>query len=277
MPSALLTLEGWDHSTLDEKVDTATQLASMLAPQLRFERLEPYTLGDQVHTIAFFVCAGLHFALLPGYAGYLGYDSSEHQIPAAGETEASAWQAYLAHVPTPLRRVSLRPFLLATSAELIEVPRIVGDGWQRYLGGAIRRSDVLAASTAQGYRFPTSDEWEYACSGGARTFFRWGDSWPTIRWEPRSQRGVSEWRDDLKPNAFGLLIGQDPWELEYCTEPNVLRGGDGGTACSAGAGLIEEWVTFATPYCVPFSERMVEIGRQRCLRRAMSLPDALFS
>jgi Sulfatase-modifying factor enzyme 1 len=277
MLTALLTLESRDHSTLDEKVDAATQLAKTLAPHWRFERLEPCRLGDQEHVMALFVCAGLHFALLPGYSGYLGYDSSRHRIPASGEMEASAWHAYLAKVLTPLRRVALRPFLLATSAELLEGPRIFVEGHWQYLGEVIRRSDVLATITAQGYRFPTSDEWEYACSGGARTFFRWGDTWPTMRWERPGRRGVSEWRDDLKPNAFGLLICQDPWDLEYCAEPHLLRGGDGGNTRSVGAGLIEEWVPFATPYYAPFTERSVEIGRKGCLRRAMSLPDALLS
>src|SRR5690349_3757248 len=106
MLTALLTLESWDHSTLDEKVDAATQLAKTLAPHWRFERLEPCRLGDQEHVMALFVCAGLHFALLPGYSGYLGYDSSRHRIPASGEMEASAWHAYLAKVLTPLRRVA---------------------------------------------------------------------------------------------------------------------------------------------------------------------------
>ena len=49
--------------------------------------------------------------------------------------------------------------------------------------------------------------------------------------------GEDEWSEDLDSNAFGLNVGQDPRRLEYCAEPGVVRGGDGGTASHSEASL----------------------------------------
>jgi hypothetical protein len=43
-------------------------------------------------------------------------------------------------------------------------------------------ADLAAQLAAAGFRFPTSDEWEYACGGGAPTLFRWGDHAPCDRY-----------------------------------------------------------------------------------------------
>ena len=31
-----------------------------------------------------------------------------------------------------------------------------------------------------GFRFPTSNEWEYACAAGSRSLFRWGNDTPNF-------------------------------------------------------------------------------------------------
>src|SRR5205814_9468821 len=50
-----------------------------------------------------------------------------------------------------------------------------------------RRSSDLHAELAEhfktsGFRFPTSDEWEFACGSGEPTLFRWGDHAPCDRY-----------------------------------------------------------------------------------------------
>src|SRR5262249_32676192 len=101
------------------------------------------------------------------------------------------------------------------------------------------------------YRFPTPDEWEYACAAGARTLWRWGDVCPPIPLHTRIMRTRAiplQWDLHLRPNAFGLRIGDDSYCIEFTTEPGVLCGGDGGTALHSGAGHFVAWLTLASSY-----------------------------
>ncbi|MCS6866993.1 MAG: SUMF1/EgtB/PvdO family nonheme iron enzyme [Gemmataceae bacterium] len=103
-----------------------------------------------------------------------------------------------------------------------------------------------AALTAQwaaaGFRLPTSDEWEYACGGGATTLFRWGDHVPCNRY-PTDGGG-----EHGQPNAFGLFIAADPYQCELVAERGVTRGGDGGVLICGGVGFFVSWLTLATAY-----------------------------
>jgi hypothetical protein len=176
---------------------------------------------------------------------------------------------------TPLRSVSLPPFILEVSPTPLEKIVQQPDG-TRMLLDPIERSEVVASVAKEGFGLSTSDEWEYACSRGSRTFFRRGNEWPPIRWTPATLRGADARNEDLKGNAFGLVIGQDPWSLEYCAEPGVVRGGDGGAASHSEAGLYAEWLALATSLCSPFKRDFIErLLRRPYLRRALSLPDAL--
>lgn len=217
---------------------------------------------------------------------------------------------YINQVTTPLRHVVLPPLLIETvatevgwepvSLDTIDVKALLnqlpsGDGpytlskhWDdqqirvtRTEGGKLiaqmaRPTTHEALSSElkqQGFRFPTFDEWEYACGGGARMLFRWGDHvlcdrYPTdispaeAAWRrewvlsggqlPYPESGfTSDWSDHKQPNAFGLLIATDPYKNELIAELNATRGGDGGCTICGGSGFLMGWLTLATAYFEP--------------------------
>jgi hypothetical protein len=275
----LLRLEEWDGLPSGEKSNLAEAVArSIVMPRIQFQGLRTCQFGQQEHNIATFISPEATFALLPGYSGWLGYDPNLHVLPDLpadiGDvlTGKPTLQGFLKKVLTPLREVQLAPILIATTATPLHVMERLPDGSMRPLV-AIQRQEVLDTITKQGYRFPTSDEWEYACSGGSRTFFRWGDAWRPIDWHAEFRREPDDWREDLKPNGFGLEIGQVPWALEFCAEDGIVRGGDSGAATGSEAGWFYVWLGFATSYRYPFLSQWVNrLMRQAFLRQVISLP-----
>jgi hypothetical protein len=211
---------------------------------------------------------------------------------------------YIAEATLRVRRVELSPFLIETTAgELGWEPVSVDDlETQEILreyrthtqvevscGGATTRvrrgqegevmaerslsrthADLAEQLAATGFRFPTSDEWEYACGGATPTLFRWGDHVPCDRYPTdvspaeaawRRQWALSagkleypaesftpDWDHHRRPNGFGLFIASDPYKYELVAEIGVTRGGDGGSAICGGAGFFVGWLTLATAY-----------------------------
>jgi hypothetical protein len=135
---------------------------------------------------------------------------------------------------------------------------------------ALTRTDLTERLGATGFRFPTSDEWEYACGCGGDTLFRWGDHvpcdcYPTdvspeeAAWRRRwalsagkldypAEGFASDWDYHRRPNAFGLVIASNPYKSELVFEPGLTRGGDGGCTICGGAGFFVGWLTLATAY-----------------------------
>ena len=134
-----------------------------------------------------------------------------------------------------------------------------------------RRHAALAQELqSSGFRFPTSDEWEYACGCGEPTLFRWGDNVPCDRYptdmspqeaawrrqwvlsggglERPADGFHSDWEFHRMPNAFGVLIASDPYKCERVAEIGTTRGGDGGCMICGGAGFFVGWLTLATAY-----------------------------
>jgi hypothetical protein len=134
----------------------------------------------------------------------------------------------------------------------------------------LSHADLASVLKENGMRLLTSDEWEYVCGGGSKTLFRWGDHAPCDRYptdrSPEEREwghewvisggtlkppaGGFEWSRDLhqRPNAFGLTIALNPYQMEVVAEPDIVRGGDGGCIVCGGAGFFLGWLTLATSY-----------------------------
>lgn len=211
---------------------------------------------------------------------------------------------YIAEVTSRVRRVELPPFLIETTAgELgwetigmddpevrdilreyganreVEVHR--GDISTRVRKGeagetiaeralTLTHADLAAQLAASGFRFPTSDEWEFACGAGAPTLFRWGDHAPCDCYPTDVSPAEAAWRREWvlsagklerppdgftpnwdlnrQPNAFGLVIATNPYKMELVAEIGVTRGGDGGCTICGGMGFFIGWLTLATAY-----------------------------
>lgn len=217
---------------------------------------------------------------------------------------AKTIRAYIREVTSQVRRVELPPFLIETVAAEFgwepirmddpEVQSMLSEyGTERPVevsrgdvSTRVRRShvgqliaerslpcthaDLTAQLQKAGFRFPSSDEWEYACGAGAPTLFRWGDHVPCDRYPTdvspaeaawrrqwvlsagKLQRPdedfTSDWEYHRQPNAFGLSIASNPYKYELVAEIGVTRGGDGGCTICGGAGFFIGWLTLATAY-----------------------------
>jgi hypothetical protein len=131
-------------------------------------------------------------------------------------------------------------------------------------------AELASQLKVAGFRFPTSDEWEFACGSGAPTLFRWGDHVPCDRYptdispaeaawrrqwvlsggklEYPAQGFAADWDLHRRPNAFGLFIASNPYQSELVAEVGITRGGDGGCTICGGAGFFIGWLTLATAY-----------------------------
>lgn len=278
---ALLILDQWDRYEPSQCEEIARQLEQALPTPFHFHAVEPYSLGAQKHHIAVFERVAFStgsrqgfFALIPGGQTTLGYDREHPFVPneqqqkswiqgtQEGEMFTGTLDAFLDIAMTPLRRVNLAPFLLEIEAAYL--PR----DW-RTLQGKISFEETQKRLHQEGLRLPTSDEWEYACSTGSRTLFRWGNETPDISIPHRSQQVVT-WDLHLRKNAFGLLIARDPNQWEICAEPGLMRGGDGGVSLCAGAGTFAEWLTLASAFHLR-RQREIYNGAGVHLRRTLSL------
>lgn len=106
---------------------------------------------------------------------------------------------------------------------------------------------------AGGFRLPTMDEWEYLAGGGIRTLFPWGDDMsPYLVEEHDGDDDEIVWyhidtKEDLAlPNFFGIIIGDDSYQMELIADGLGAKGGDGGCSCCGGM-LLMPYVA-SSPY-----------------------------
>lgn len=294
---AQIDLHHWDRSTTEECEELALIVGKELPPMFRFARLETHTLGKQHHRVAFYswTPSGIdydkqvrEFALIPGGSVTLGYDRAQGFIPTSSQLQS--WQqetmdpekygytysleTYLDRVLTPLRQVEIKPFLLETVTDSHnDVLNYDGVHWVNPYSSSDKAA-LQAPQIKDDFRLPTSDEWEYACGAGARTLFRWGDETPDMPIKRRAEAQVAsgDWDFYARPNAFGLMIANDPFRWEFCDSPGIMRGGDQGMAMQSSMGIFAEWTTLATAYHLNVVQNLAP-GKlyYAHLRRAFSL------
>ncbi|MFC7533838.1 hypothetical protein [Actinoplanes sp. GCM10030250] len=244
MTHADLTLAAW----LDLSDDAAGRVAAVIAAGAgaSLAGIAAHEYHGRRGRTAFFDRDGIRFALVPGGTARAGYDASRF-VPtdrqAADFAKAAAeWGIdvplgeYVDRVTSPAREVVLPALLVAVRAEPAEslVSDDSGDDYDWMVAGLASR----------GLRPPAPDEWEYACGAGATTLFRWGDDYP--EGEPYGDVPLLK-----APNLFGLVIGDDPYNSEFTTDPEVLCGGDGGSALCGGSGDFLSWLSLATAFREP--------------------------
>jgi hypothetical protein len=83
----------------------------------------------------------------------------------------------------------------------------------------VTRAAVVDDLASRGLRLLSPDEWEHACGAGAKTLFRWGDDCPTDCYPTQRRDGPHR-----LANAFGLVIGHDPYRPECTADPGFVAG-----------------------------------------------------
>ena len=185
----------WKTLSSDRKLQAARALTP---PRFELLGVERCTLGETSNEVALFAFEGRRFALVPGGTVTLGYDRKHPYVPIAEQAEDLAptqeelgftLATLLDHHMSPLRTVTLAPFLMDVEASKQDA-----------------FDEEAIAQLLEGFRLPTTDEWEYACSGGATTLFRWGNHCPSDEISEHA-KGF-----DLhqRRNAFGLVMNQCP-------------------------------------------------------------------
>jgi hypothetical protein len=258
-----LTLPVWDRLDAQTAETVARAVERCLPEPWAFLRVAWHARGGRERHVAVFDWNESEFALVPGGEVTLGYDPERPAPPAElldewyEEVRATAehypawsdltWERYLPDVLSPLRRVRLDPFLVAVRAQ----PR-------QHAGGAAERGAIAK----QGFRLPSADQWEFACSAGSRSTWHWGDD-PT--------GGPPE------TNAFGLVIARNTYHQEVLDESGHFRGGDGGQREHGGCARLEWFV----PLSSWFRARGVNATQEdwwgsTLYRRVFPLPESMF-
>ncbi|MEJ3655107.1 hypothetical protein WEH80_26355 [Actinomycetes bacterium KLBMP 9759] len=228
--------------------EEATAVAAGVAQRTgaRLVGVRPHGFADRAGHVAEFDVDGVRYGLAPGGEVEVGLDANrftptpqqleEHRRLVSDFGHPADFIEFLSSTTTPRRRAVVPPLLVAVQAHEARGLDDESDAWPTY-------AEELDRLAAEGRRLLTPDEWEHACGAGAATLFRWGDDHPTGFRPDEAQPGPHR-----EPNAFGLEIGQDPYQAERTADPDVVCGGDGGTLICGGSGPFLNWLGIATSF-----------------------------
>lgn len=168
MTAPMQSLSVWESLSVIEQRREARHLARHLPAGWAFVGINSYSLGGQQHRIALFSWCGTRFALIPGGDALLGYDRQRpyRPVPSEHEDQVISTQVHpdtfhtLLHKHcTPLRHVSLKPFLFQIKAKPLD-PKSHALAFGRRRGGTTVQfffpADVAAQLSQEGFRLPTS-------------------------------------------------------------------------------------------------------------------------
>lgn len=165
---------------------------------------------------------------LAGYEEYIHIDIDEY---------VEIFKKKLSSSCSDIRKVTVNPMIV--ERDLISV-----SGYDSY-------SEFKDKLNETDFTLPTEDEYEYICTGGKRTLFRWGDS---LKEQLDSIYKIGTASDDenilYEPNMFGLHILYDSYMYELVDDECFYKGGDGGCSLCGGEGAIgvaPVFVTFSRP------------------------------
>jgi len=234
-----LTADSWNAMTPAERERAAGRIASQLPDAFVVHHVQHESKGGPLNSLAVYETSDATFVLVPGGPVQLGFDASRPFEPTSDELKSWQGTAEEYGIAKTLHEhvidVTLRP-------RRVEMPTLLVETTAAWLGMG---SHALLA--AQGFRHPTSDEWEYLCGCGSPTLFRWGDHVPCDRY-PVDHDVRPKWNAHIEANTLGLQIASNPYDCELTAEIGVTRGGDGGGMICGGAGFYIGWLTLATAY-----------------------------
>ncbi|MGC4043632.1 MAG: hypothetical protein QM758_07480 [Armatimonas sp.] len=245
-PEILRDIAAWDAATSTERRIAAEAVFARLPETWKLTELATFALGDQAHEIAAFEFDGATFHLIPGApSAVLGYDRDNPWIPPAQfETDLDEMRreffdcmdGYDENL-APLRTVAITPCLVEIAPTEATWQDELEEGKEEFP----TLSDGAESYRRDGFRLPTSDEWEYLCRAGTRTLWRWGNEIP-LEDSYRSKTDIHQ-----RPNAFGLTFCTSTYDSELCDD-GELPGTDGGSSVCGGYGIVASWMPLACAF-----------------------------
>ncbi|MBD3352339.1 MAG: SUMF1/EgtB/PvdO family nonheme iron enzyme [Candidatus Lokiarchaeota archaeon] len=299
MRNELYNLKDWDALSREEKGKIVVDMVKNNEIPLKIKdlRLLSFRAGSQEHDIPILNSSEGFFALIPGIQNIeLGQDRNilqstddmiEEYKQSAEEYELPDYQKFLELSLKKPYKTKIKPFIIECVAREAGLKKISDEktergGMMTFKNGKTIRKDTTGTYEINTRTFaqiakyleetpfslPTEEQWEYACRGGVKTLFKWGNTCPTDGY-PIDR---TTFNLHLQPNAFGLDITRNPYNWEL-TETGSFVGGDGGSAICGGTGFFLGWFQLACSLkpSNPFREDSQLFGAH--VRRIINLTD----